>query len=83
MGESVQTYETRTAKTKEVLDSLRQEFPDMQYIAPQPCFLNAQKTGYDVVKGTTSLYSDSNHLSTEGVLLLESLFESVFASLLK
>lgn len=83
MGESVQAYETRTAKTKEVLDRLLQEFPDMHYIAPQPYFLNPQKTGYDVVKGTTSLYADSNHLSTEGVLLLKPLFETVFASLLK
>lgn len=83
LGESVQAYETRTAKTKEVLDRLLQEFPDMHYIAPQSYFFNPQKTGYDVVKGTTSLYVDSNHLSTEGVLLLEPLFETVFASLLK
>ena len=55
----------------------------MYFLDPAPYFLNAQKTGYDVVQGKTALYWDDDHLSEEGAMLLAPLFEPVFAGMEK
>ncbi len=83
LGESDKAYQERTKNVSRILRTLAEEFPDVYFLDPAPCFLNTQKTGYDVIEGKTALYWDDDHLSDEGTIRLMPLLEPVFAELKK
>ena len=81
IGEPYKAYQERTKNVTQILQRLTKEFPHVYFLDPAPYFLNAQKTGYDVVQGKTALYWDDDHLSEEGAMLLAPLFEPVFQNM--
>ena len=81
IGEPFAAYQERTQKLTPLLQGLSKEFSHVYFLDPAPYFLNAQGTGYDVVRGKTAFYWDDDHLSHEGAMLLTPLFAPVYRSL--
>lgn len=80
LGESVQEFAQRTQRVRLIFERLADAYPEIVFLNPAPFFLNEKHTGYEVVRNKKSLYSDDDHLSAEGALLLEPLFAPVFSS---
>lgn len=79
LGESREEFDARVKDVRAVLGELAEKYPDVCVLDPAPYFLNGKKTGYDVTKGYVCCFSDDDHLSKEGAVLLTPLFEPVFS----
>ncbi len=83
LGLPLSQYRSAFLRQNPIFEELAVQFPDVTILDPAIIFANHTNNICRVITNGNALYTDDNHLSTSGAMLLRPLFEPIFSGIKK
>jgi len=81
LGLPIAAYRSACQRQNPIFEDLTKQFPCVTILDPTPYFVDPSNDICRVIAHNTALYTDDNHLSSSGAMILRPLFEPIFVGI--